>query len=139
MPISTFLIAAYRATDYVIALPDGPLTVHIGRFNPTLAAWMQAHCAKTGAYITAWNPYSRPTNDSENAAANDQLLRCIRHAGLSHFPCSGQDPGGQWPAEPGFWILGADRRWLNRIGRRYGQNAIVLASQRAKPGLVRLR
>jgi hypothetical protein len=137
--ITPDLWAAYRATNYAIQYPEGELIVRIGLRNPELTALMAEQAARSGAYLTAWNPYSQIVTTEANAAANTLLESILDQAGLRHLPCLGQDPTGQWTAEPGFWILDADRRWLQRLGRRFSQNALVFAGPNGVPRLLNLR
>lgn len=137
--ISPTLLAAYRATDYAIQRPEGELIVRVGAHDPELTAFQEAKSARSGAYLTAWNPYSQISTPEANAAANNLLEASIAHAGLEYLPCLGRDPTGQWPAEPGFWILGGDRRWLCRLGRQFRQNAMVFVGPSARPRLICLR
>ena len=133
------LLAAYRATNFVIVLPGRELNLSIGHTSSELTEWHLQQQAAAGAYITAWNPHSQTTEKATNEAANQCLLATITRAGLRYFPCDGRDPSEQWPNEPGFWILDADRRWLRKIGRRFRQNALVVANNHARPALLCLR
>ena len=133
------LRAAYQATHYVIQRPDGDLIVQIGQQNPELAAFQTQQDAYSGAYLTAWNPYSQIATSEDNVAANSFLEAELAQAGLKYLSCLGKDPTGQWTAEPGFWIFNADRRWLQRVGRRFRQNAVVFSGPANVPRLLCLR
>lgn len=134
--IDADLRAAFKKTQFIAKLPAGELTITIGATDADLTVLMDSHSVSTAAYITAWNPYSQPTSADVNRNANLSLERLLQQSGLPFWPCDGKDPAGQWPAEPGFLVLGADRRWLRKLGRKFRQHALVIARRNGKPKLL---
>ena len=134
--IDPALLTAFKNTDFIAELPAGELTISIGVPNANLKVLMDSHGASTAAYITAWNPYSQPTSVEDNHIANISLKDSLQRSGLAFFPCEGRDPTGQWMAEPGFLVLGADRRWLRNLGRRFRQHALVTVARNGRPKLL---
>lgn len=129
------LLRAYRETDYhVHAAP--PLVLRIGEACDGLAPLLDRHGVATAAFLTAWNPFSRPTPGAENDAAQARLAAWIAWAGFARLDGEGRGRDGDWPAEPGFLILGIPRQAAEGLSRTFGQNAFVWAEAHRAPELV---
>jgi hypothetical protein len=120
------LDAAYRATDYrVEGGPNGPFVVRVGEMSVDLEQLLLDEVEFDWAYLTACNPGSVRLTDDENARRTQELrdlLRCrwqYVYEGLS----VGRD--GTW-REPSFLVLGMNEDEAVQIGRRFGQNAVVV-------------
>lgn len=136
--ISRDLIEAYLATEYRIGgVLDFALIV--GRHHPSLATLMGKHDAGSATVVTAWNPYSQPRPDAENARDQNRLVEELDQRGLVHFPGHGADPTGQWPPEDSRLALSIDLADAGELGRRYRQNGIIWAGGDALPKLLLLR
>ena len=59
--------------------------------------------------------------------------------GVTFLAGLGEDPSGVWPGEPSVLVLGMSRSEAERIGREFGQLAIVWSAESAIPELVALR
>ena len=64
--ISTELIDAYRATNYRVLGQDS-FVLNIGQSSKPLQKLYDEHGCQSAAFITAWNPFSQPTDDAENS------------------------------------------------------------------------
>jgi hypothetical protein len=73
-----------------------------------------------------------------NEAAQAQLEAELTALGLPFLRGEGVDPSGSWPGEPSVLVLGITEEEARRLGRRYGQNAIVVAGRDAVARLVML-
>lgn len=51
---------------------------------------------------------------------------------------AGQGRAGDWAPEPSLMVLGIDRAQAEKLGRRYGQYAIVWVDATGMPSLVEL-
>ena len=60
----------------------------------------------------------------------------LKAAGLPFLRGEGVDPSGSWPGEPSVLVLGISAEEAVRLGRAYGQNAIVVAGRDAVARLV---
>jgi hypothetical protein len=136
--IPASLIRAYEATDYCVLEPV-PFTMKIGRRSPELENLYRNTGAKTATVITAWNPRSEKKSDTENAAAQTNLVAELERAGLAHLPALGADPKEEWKGEVSLLVLDASKETVEALGRKYGQNCIVWAAADAVPELVFLR
>ena len=134
--VSAELIAAYRATHFCATVAAGvTLTLRIGEPDSRLEVLQYLQHVTSSAVITAYNPYSVPTTEGANLAAQQSLIAAIDALGLHWFPASGIDPGGLWPAEPSLLVLGIDIAQADVLAHRFGQNAYVYCDESATPSL----
>lgn len=118
------LLAAYRATAYRVRLTRGGwATIRIDEPPPT--ALRELIGEHPWAFITAWNPLSRPVPRSGNRLAQRELLATLRSLPtiLTITPGCGTGLAG-WH-EPSFFVVGPDATSLDVLGHRYEQNAYV--------------
>ena len=90
---------------------------------------------ESAAFITAYNPFSRPTTEHENTVPQAE----IESLNLGIYPGQGEDPTGQWAAEASALAMGIGFEQANMLGVKYQQNAIVWIGRDAKPQLRLLR
>ncbi len=126
---------AYLETDYHV-FDDPPVVLRIGQTEPAGVTLLSRHGVAAGAFLTAWNPFSRPTSDAENAAAQARLLCDIEAAGFAWLQGAGKGRDPAWPAEESFLILGISRGAAEALSRKHGQNAFVWIAGAAAPELV---
>jgi len=137
--IDPALIQAYLETRYHVR-GDAPLTLAIGAASPALAALHAAAGVDCSAFVTAWNPYSRPEPEpAANAARQQALARELAQRGLHAIEGIGQHPSGSWPGEESLLVLGLALDAARALGARHGQNAIVWSGADAVPQLILLR
>lgn len=129
------LVAAYRATEYVVAVSP-PFILRVGSRSDELDRLMHLHGVDCAAYVTAWNPRSVPLSCDENRAAQERLERELRAAGHVLIPGEGRDPTGRWPVEPGVLVPGLPRTRAIDIGRVYRQHAVLWVCRGAVVELV---
>ncbi len=116
---------AYRASEYqVFGKPQ--LTLAVDRHEPALAALLVAAGVDSAAYLTACNPGSRRLSEPENAARTQALRSHLAEHGYRIREGTAIDPGGLWPAEPSFLVLGIDAGTARAIASHFGQNALLL-------------
>lgn len=115
--IDAALLAKYLATTYQAELPEGPLRIRIGGPPPELAvSW---------AFITAENPGSHELEPEENRKRSAQLAGQLNASGWIWHRGRGIPDQPGWTAENSFLVLGISGEEAVRIGRRFGQKAIV--------------
>lgn len=77
------------------------------------------------AYITAWNPASRPLATEDNHARKAHLEQELTAAGYPLYPGEGVPDNDDWEPEKSVLVVGISRQLAVRFGVKYGQNAIV--------------
>jgi len=94
------LIAAYRATDYVLFDADGTeVTLNVGVPNPAFDRILAARGAATAVVVTAYNPRSVVLPEAENRNRHGALVALIEARGYDYAVGEGRDPTGHWKAE----------------------------------------
>ena len=129
------LIAAYRNAHYVV-FGEPEIVLRIGKPNAGLDALLEAEGAAFAAYVTACNPRGERRSETENALAFESLKSFLQNKPYRFCAGEGRDPQGAWPAEPSVLVLGIARADAERLGRAFGQNAIVFAEKGRPPELV---
>jgi hypothetical protein len=119
------LATAFAAAEYLVEAGDETLRVRIGRRHPRLDA-------RTGgrawALVTAFNPGARRQPEAANHAADAALARRLRRRRPDVLlRCRNRDPAGRWPDEPGWLFAPATAAEADRVGREFGQAAVVYA------------
>jgi hypothetical protein len=118
------LLQAYRNTDYRVA-GEPTFTIRIGKRCVALEALLSARGMAEAAFLTAWNPWSQPTSEADNLAAQKRLESDLAAAGYAVLSGEGIGDGGDWPPEPSALILGITRDRATELSKAYGQNAYV--------------
>ena len=136
--VALTLIAAYRATHYCVNGVSPPFLLRIDEPNADLASCHRASGVHSSAFLTAWNPGSRPTAEEENEAAQQRLKDLLNARGFALLGGLGVDPSGQWAGEESLLVLGIRRDTACDIGRSFLQHGIVWADRDAVPRLVML-
>ena len=126
------LADAYAAARYVAETPAGACVAAVGEPAPALEAAIDADAF---AFITAWNPASRPRDEQANRNADLALVAQLDMLELRRWPMRACAADGSW-AEPGWLLADAPLAALDRLARAFGQ-AGTLAWRRGDP--VRLR
>ncbi|MBZ4396052.1 DUF3293 domain-containing protein [Myxococcus sp. MISCRS1] len=123
------LLGAYRATRYVIrphASTGGVEQVlRVGRLHPALDAELTARGHREWAFLTAWNPGSRPRGRDENQRAQERLISQLVAGGFVIAPAIGEAEDGSW-SEQSLFVPGLPRSEAERFGRAHGQVAILV-------------
>ena len=131
------LIAAYRATDYVLPDADGmEVTLNIGVPNPAFDRILAARSAATAVVVTAYNPRSVVLPDAENRRRHAALVALIEARGYDHAVGEGRDPTGHWTAEVECIVFGIPVAAGLDLARAFDQNAIVFVAKGGAPELV---
>jgi len=136
--VASSLLEAYRGTEFRVADRGWSFVLRVDQASPVLAACHEAFGVTRSAYLTAWNPRSEPQTCEVNAAAQAQLEADLAELGLPFLRGEGVDPTGAWPSEASVLVLGIAEENARRLGRRHGQDAIVVAGRDAVARLVML-
>ncbi len=113
------LLTFYRETHYDAVRGDGrDIHLRVGEPLPVEAReWLAG--ATHGAFLTACNPYSQALPAERNAARLAALRADLAAAGVGHLP------GESW-REPSVLAADFDIELLDRLARRYEQNALLV-------------
>ena len=134
MPLNKKLLSAYQSSDYVVhGSPE--LVLKIGEPSRRLDELLEKEGATTAAFLTAANPRSERRSSAENAAALATLDELIATAGYPSRPGEGREPDGGW-VEPSRLVIGIYRENAEKLGRAFGQNAIVFVEKGRAPELL---
>jgi hypothetical protein len=129
------LFEAYRRTRYLIDGDGARIVMRIGEPSADLDRLLERAGATTAAFITAYNPFSRPTAEAINLVANRRLGHDLRDCCGAVLPGKGEGDDGPWPPEPSFLAIGISREMAENLGRKYQQYAIVWAERGHVPVL----
>jgi|SRR5215470_2905191 len=130
------LFNAYRQTDFCADTPLGRIVIQIGHTNSTLDALLRETGHAMWAYITAFNPASVRVNAAENEAQQQDLEEAVRQLGHPIYPGEGIGRDTAWPPERSILVLGIERAAAIRLGRRFGQRAVVVGEFNSAAELV---
>jgi hypothetical protein len=119
------IVLAYRATDYLAFNNSRPFLVRIGRHSLVIDALLAAMKTTSGAFITAWNPFSKSQSVGVNEYWDRELRSYLSIRGFSFLAGEGRGQIGEWLPEPSIFAFGMSRAQAASIGRRFRQNAIV--------------
>jgi hypothetical protein len=122
----TALWAAYRRTTYMAHTSNGDISITPGRRSPALDGLLNERGVRDWAYVTAYNPASRPLAEEENIRRQQELVELVRDRGLAFLDGEGIGEDSRWPAEPSVLILGIESDDARALGRQFGQLAIVV-------------
>ncbi len=132
------LLAAYLAAHYRVTGTAEPFVLRVGHQSAELASVHLANGANSSAFITAWNPSSGVRSEAENRASQRRLESELAAIGVTLVAGTGEDPTGVWPGEPSVLAVGISRNEAERVGRKFGQRAIVWSGESAIPELIDL-
>jgi hypothetical protein len=102
------LIAAYRRARYRIAAPTGDILLRLDAADPGVVALFAQAQAPWAVFITAYQPFSHPVSEEENAARQTELLAWAIARGLSWLDGEGGPPEGTdatWAPEPSRFLF----------------------------------
>jgi len=134
--ITPGLYAAYLRTTYWVEARPEPIALRLGERSRALDRILAQHRVRSWAFVTAWNPQSQVLAPWRNAARDAELRQALGRAGYGWLPALGEgdDPG--WTPEPSVLVLGMSGRDAARLGRRFGQNAVVIGKLGGRAMLV---
>jgi hypothetical protein len=124
---------AYLNTTYWVQARPEPIGFRIGERNRALDRLLSARQVQHWAFVTAWNPGSRRVRTLHNVARQARLLRELKSQGYKWLDALGQSDGDDWPAEPSVLVFGMHVHQALRLGRRFGQHAVVTGKRGGKP------
>jgi hypothetical protein len=130
--------AVYRKAEYKILLDNGTISLRIGQHDAEAERQLQQHTELKHEWyiITPCNPRSEQARAELNLYYFNELRYAVEARSGHWFQALNCDPSGEWPDEPGFLLVDADRVWVMDLGERFYQNALVTAKIGEAPRLL---
>jgi hypothetical protein len=119
------LLEAYRRTSFIIEAPHCEINLRVGEPSQAIDALLESYHATTCAFITAWNPGSVRLEASYNKQLQAELVQIVQSLRLPFLPGRGVGESTDWPPEESILVIGVDQDGALKIGRTFGQLAIV--------------
>ena len=135
-PTAGGLAAAYRATTYRARLPDAVIDLRPDRLHPVLDRWLAGQGAACWAFVTAVNPGSTRLDAAENGRRLARLAARLRADGYAFFAGESIADAGDWPDEPGFFVVGLGAAAALSLAECFGQNAVLVGAEAQPAGLL---
>ena len=132
-------VEAYRKTEYRFGQGLDAITLRIEVRSDAFVRLYASSGHASGAFITAYSPFSEPQSPEANEAAHARLGEELKALGRPVIEGIGADPTGHWPEEKSYFVLGVDLDAARALGLRYQQNAIIWVGADAVPTLIMLR
>lgn len=118
------LVLAYLRTVYRVL--DPAFDLRIGSLPREVEHWLLERQIGTFAFLTAYNPGSQRTpdavNDRQNALLYEALRLCMPNAPR---PAVHLSEASDWPPEKSWWAPGLSASDAVKLGKQFGQNALV--------------
>ena len=97
----------------------------VGGRSPDIDRLLEGQGARSGVFITAWNPRSQPVPRSRNEAAHQRLEQELRRCGIRFLAHLGVGADPAWEPEQGMFALDLSLAHALELAVAFGQNAIV--------------
>jgi hypothetical protein len=121
------LLRAYRATRYQVVDDAAGIAVEavIDARSCATDAMLARHGARSGVFVTAWNPRSRHQGRIANETAQLRLEADLRARGITCLAHRGVGADPAWEPELGVLALDLPVAEALDLILAYGQNALV--------------
>ena len=116
---------AYQDTTYIVYLPDGPLSIRVGKRHPELDCLLAVHQCQTWVFLSAENPRSQALLPELNERRHRKLIDELRKQRVLFFEGSGVPDRPGWQPEKSVLVLGIDAAWILRHAVEFEQFAVV--------------
>ena len=129
---------SYERTTYCFQPAKGArVCFKIGSVDKKRDAALDRAGVSRWAFITAWNPASSRLPATENSRRQSELAAELDAAGYAYLPGEGIGEGTTWAPEESVFVMGISGREARRLGRKFGQLAIVVGHKSQPARLVR--
>lgn len=122
------LLEAYRTTRFVAYDGDRHVVATVGEHVPAMDELLNRLAARSGVFITAWNPRSIVLSPERNAAAAGRLEARVLAEGFRTLPHRGFSADPAWHPEEGLFVLDIDFDYAIAMATDFGQNAVTAVS-----------
>ena len=117
----------YESSDYFVLDDRREVRFRVGSRSARLAALLDRFGARRWAFLTAWNPGSRPLSRADNDTRQNALLDRLMTDGYRVVNAEGRSADGSW-CEESVFALDIPESAACAIGRDFGQLTIVVGS-----------
>jgi len=125
----------YLDTVYRVSGPFCVLDLRIGVRSPALDRLLHRLGVRDWVFVTAWNPSSRAQPGWRNRARQARLARALRGLHIC-LPGLGLPRDSRWQPEHSLFAAPVSAGRARRLGRRFGQNAVVAGRRGQPPALL---
>ncbi len=125
---------AYLATLYEVKHLG--LQLRIEEENWDLEEFLIDNNAFSWAFISAWNPFSKPLSLSENEIRHSKLKNFAKNKQWVFTEGFGVPQNKEWKAEKSLFILDISKIEAIHLGKDFDQNAIVIGRLGKAPELL---
>jgi hypothetical protein len=129
------LDSVYRLTTFWAELPEVAVALRIGERSEVLDRTLRERHVWSWAFVTAYNPGSKPVAPPENRRLQGLLLQRLRELRWPYVPGVGVGHASEWPPEESVLVLGITPAEALALGREFGQNAVVVGRVGQAPQL----
>ncbi len=129
------LVLAFEETEYHV-FGDASFTLRVGVFSKSLGVLYEQEQTSSGAFVTAWNPFSIEEDEATNHKNQTLLKIQIASMGLKIFEGLGKHPSNDWPGEESVFALGISLEDAKTIGSKFGQHAFIWCGIDCIPKLI---
>lgn len=129
-------IQAYLHTSYIVHAQQGDIIIRVGRAHEEIDTLIPDMPSPTWAFITAYNPESKPLPHEENERRNNDLKCKVMNSGYTYVEGEGVGDDGLWPPEMSIFILGIPFEYANILASEYNQNGIIFSRKKEKAHLI---
>jgi hypothetical protein len=126
--MSDALLEAYRTTRFVAYDGHREVVAMVGEPVREMDALLERLAARSGVFITAWNPRSIVLSPERNAAAAARLAARVATEGFRALPHRGFSADPAWHPEEGLFVLDIDFDYAVALAADFGQNAVTAVS-----------
>ena len=123
LAMDTELRTRYELAEYLIE-DDPPIRFEIGVAHQGLGLLLISFGVEEAVWLTAYNPKGQRRDEEANLDDQMRLLGQIEDARLNYFVGHSMDASGDW-YEPSYLVLGLTEAEGMRLGRDFGQLAII--------------
>lgn len=124
-PLSRGLLAAYQAAHFIIDVKP-PITLQVGEASPRMDALLREYDSKRAIIVTAFNPFSEPSDSRANNLRQQILRHALDDAGFQMLRAEGVDPRGHWPPERSLLVFDTEAAFEDRLLQDYEQHALMV-------------
>lgn len=117
------LAKAFEATTYRAVIDGQAIEVRVHRRCPGLDGRLGS--GSGWAWLTAVNPGGRQGDCDDNALRMTRLDALLATLNCRRWPAEAVADAGDWPTEPGFFVVGLNLATARELAGRFGQAAIV--------------
>ena len=122
------LLEAYRTTRFVAYDGEREIAALVDQHVPGMDALLERLAARSGVFITAWNPRSVVLSPERNAVAAGRLAARVSAEGFRALPHRGISADPSWHPEEGLFVLDMDFDYAVAMAAEFGQNAVTVVA-----------